>query len=83
MKEAKLAQLEEVKLRKIKDQLFKQEREIITFEELLEEKRVVQLIKLNDEILESAENVKESDILTNKLIRHLRNMNVTYTFNEE
>jgi hypothetical protein len=33
--------------------------------------------------MESAESVKESDILTNKLIRHLRNLNVTYTFNEE
>lgn len=38
---------------------------------------------MNDEILESAENVKESDIITNKLIRHLRNLNITYTFNEE
>jgi len=27
--------------------------------------------------------VKESAILSNKLIRHLRNLNVTYTFNEE
>ncbi|CDW87288.1 wd40 repeat-containing protein [Stylonychia lemnae] len=83
LKEAKLSQLEEVKLRKIKDELYKKEREIINFEELLEEKRIVQLIKLNDEIVESSENVKESDILTNKLIRHLRNLNVTYTFNED
>lgn len=83
LKEAKLSQLEEVKLRKIKDELFKKEREIITYEELLEEKRIVQLIKLNDEIMESSETVKESDILTNKLIRHLRNLNITYTFNEE
>lgn len=41
------------------------------------------MIKLNDEIMESAESVKESDILSNKMIRHLRNLNVTYTFNEE
>ncbi len=33
--------------------------------------------------MESAESVKESDILSNKLIRHLRNLNVTYTYNEE
>ena len=83
LKEAKLSQLEEVKLRKIKDELFKKEREIINYEEMLEEKRIVQLIKLNDEIVESTENVKESDILTNKLIRHLRNLNITYTYNEE
>lgn len=83
LKESKLAQLEEVKLRKIKDQLFKQEREFINYQELLEEKRIVQLIKLNDEIMESAENAKESDIVTNKLIRHIRNLNITYTFNEE
>ena len=75
--------MEEIKLRKLKDELFKKEREIINFEELLEEKRIVQLIKLNDEIVESAEGVKESDILTNKLIRHLRNLNVTYTYNDE
>jgi 5-methylcytosine-specific restriction endonuclease McrBC regulatory subunit McrC len=68
-------------LRKIKDELFKKERELINYEELLEEKRVVQLIKLNDEIMESEESVKESDIVSNKLIRHLRNLNLTYTFN--
>ena len=67
----------------MKDELFKKERELINYEELLEEKRIVQLIKLNDEIMESSETVKESDILTNKLIRHLRNLNITYTFNEE
>lgn len=83
LKEQKLSQLEEVKLRKIRDELFKQERELVNYEELLEEKRIVQLIKLNDEIMESAESVKESDILSNKMIRHLRNLNVTYTFNEE
>lgn len=83
LKEAKLEQLEEVKLRKIKDELYKKERELITYEELIEEKRVVQLIKLNDEIMESGEAVKESEILTNKLIRHLRNLNLTYTYNEE
>jgi ribonuclease HIII len=33
--------------------------------------------------MEAGESVKESDILTNKLIRHLRNLNLTYTFNEE
>lgn len=83
LREVKLSQLEEVKLRKMKDELFKKEREIINYEELLEEKRIVQLIKLNDEIMESSETVKESDIITNKLIRHLRNLNITYTFNEE
>lgn len=41
LKEDKLSQLEEVKLRKMKDELFKKERELITYEELLEEKRVV------------------------------------------
>lgn len=41
LKESKLAQLEEVKLRKIKDELYKKEREFINFEELLEEKRIV------------------------------------------
>lgn len=65
----------------MKDELFKKEREIINYEELLEEKRIVQLIKLNDDILEAGESVKESDILSNKLIRHLRSMNLTYTFN--
>ncbi len=78
LKEAKLASLEEIKLKKIKDELYKKEREIINFEELIEEKRIVQLIKLNDDIVESYENVKESDIITNKLIRHLRNLNITY-----
>ena len=81
LKEDKLSQLEEIKLRKMKDELFKKERELINYEELLEEKRIVQLIKLNDEIMESGEQVKESDILTNKLVRHLRNLNLTYTFN--
>ena len=33
--------------------------------------------------MESGESVKESDIVSNKLIRHLRNLNLTYTFNEE
>jgi hypothetical protein len=33
--------------------------------------------------MESGEAVKESDIHSNKLIRHLRNLNLTYTFNEE
>ena len=83
LKEAKLAQLEEVQLRKMKDELYKKEREIINYEELLEEKRVVQLIKLNDEVVEAGESVKESDILSSKLIRHLRNLNLTYSFNEE
>eukprot|EP00349_Pseudokeronopsis_sp_Brazil_P009964 CAMPEP_0202979970 /NCGR_PEP_ID=MMETSP1396-20130829/85979_1 /ASSEMBLY_ACC=CAM_ASM_000872 /TAXON_ID= /ORGANISM="Pseudokeronopsis sp., Strain Brazil" /LENGTH=104 /DNA_ID=CAMNT_0049719645 /DNA_START=205 /DNA_END=519 /DNA_ORIENTATION=- len=82
LKQEKLAQLEEVQLRKMKDQLFKQERELINYEELIEEKRLVQLIKLNDEIFEEGENVKDSDIVTNKLIKHLRNLNLTYTFNE-
>jgi hypothetical protein len=65
----------------MKDELYKKERELITYEELLEEKRIVQLIKLNDEIMESGESVKESDILCSKLVRHLRNLNLTYTFN--
>lgn len=67
----------------MKDELYKKERELITYEELLEEKRIVQLIKLNDEIMESSETVKEGDIVCNKLIRHLRNLNLTYTFNAE
>lgn len=50
---------------------------------MIEEKRIVQLIKINDEIMETGESVRESDIVTNKLIRHLRNLNLTYTFNEE
>lgn len=83
VREIRLSQLEEVKLKSIREQLFKRERELINFEELLEEKRIVQLIKLNDEILESAEGVKESDIVVNKLIRHLRGLNLTYSFNEE
>jgi 5-methylcytosine-specific restriction endonuclease McrBC regulatory subunit McrC len=69
-------------LRKIKEELFKKEREVINYEELIEEKRIVQLIKMNDEIMESGESIKESDILTNKMIRHLRNLNLTYTYNE-
>mmetsp|Transcript_27193 Transcript_27193/g.26243 ORF Transcript_27193/g.26243 Transcript_27193/m.26243 type:complete len:92 (+) Transcript_27193:397-672(+) len=67
----------------MKDQLFKQERELITYEELIEEKRLVQLIKLNDEIFESGETIKDSDTVTSKLIRHLRNLNLTYSFNED
>lgn len=67
----------------MKDELYKKERELINYEELLEEKRIVQLIKLNEEVMECGESVKESDILSNKLIRHLRNLNLTYTYNEE
>ena len=83
LKEAKLEGLEEVRLRKVKEELYKKEREVINYEELLEEKRVVQLIKLNEEILESGETIRESDILSAKLIRHLRNLTLTYTYNEE
>jgi hypothetical protein len=63
--------------------LFKKEREFINYEELIEEKKVVQLIKLNDEMMEAVESVKESDILTSKLVRNLRNLNLTYTFNQD
>jgi hypothetical protein len=38
-------------------------------------------VKLNDDVIEASESVKDADIITNKLIRHLRNLNVTYTFN--
>lgn len=31
--------------------------------------------------MECAESVKESDIVSNKLVRHLRNLNLTYTYN--
>jgi hypothetical protein len=41
------------------------------------------LIKLNDEILESNESIKECDIISNKLIRHLRSLNLTYSYNDE
>ena len=83
LKKDLLSSLEEVQLRQLKDQLFKQERELINYEEFIEEKRMVQLIKLNDDIFEASENIKESDILSSKLIRQLRNLNLTYTFNEE
>ena len=83
LKQVKLDTLEEVKLHKIKDELYKKEREIISYEEMLEEKRVVQLIKLNTDICEASESIKESELVTNKLIRHLRQLNLTYSFSEE
>lgn len=33
--------------------------------------------------MECEETVKESDIVCNKLVRHLRNLNLTYTYNQD
>jgi hypothetical protein len=68
-------------MERVKDELYKKERELLNFVELVEEKRIVQLVKLNDDVIEASESVKDADIIVNKLIRHLRNLNITYTFN--
>lgn len=72
-----------MQLKKIKEELFKKERELLNYEEMIEEKRIVQLIKSHEDIVEANESIKESDIVTNKLIRYLRQLELTYTFNEE
>lgn len=70
-------------MERVKDELYKKERELLNFVELVEEKKIVQLVKLNDDVIEASESVKDADIISSKLIRHLRNLNVTYTFNSD